>query len=138
MNHPKKFLQTRLLKLSLCVDCLDMLHEEIEEQKIDILYDLYLCKLKKRYNTKDSDIVVDPYFESGVVKIQQNKIHLMTENEHVACSMLRIENNTNVQSENKEMSYIKRVMKHKKKDRPIYNYGNCDFILGSVAEVEHL
>ena len=63
----------------------------------------------------------------------------MTENEHLACSKLRLESiNNSSQDENEELSYMERIMKRQKKSDSEYNYGNCDFILGSVAEVERL
>ena len=64
----------------------------------------------------------------------------MTESEHLACQ-LRLENpNNESQGEikNVELSYTKCSMKRQKKGDAEYKYGNCDFILESVAEVEHL
>ena len=139
INLTTKFLQTRLLPLSMCVSSLDMLHEDIEEHKQNDQHNLYRCKLKKKYTVNHSSIVVDHYFESGVKKIQENNIHLMTENEHLACSKLRLETiNNSSQDENEELSYMERIMKRQKKSDSEYNYGNCHFILGSVAEVERL
>ena len=63
----------------------------------------------------------------------------MTENKHLACSKLHLETiNDFSQDDNEELSYVERMMERQKKSDSEYNYGNYHFILGSVAEVEHL
>lgn len=137
-------LQKQGLSLSDARYILDDLNDAIRSGRDDISSPLYQCSLGTAYTSPSAPIVHSPHFESGVIKIQRQRISEMTEDEKEACKMLRsvsseispsqFDNETNVQ-----LSMAQRIALGKRKRmEKTESYLNCDFILGSVAEIERL
>ena len=83
----------------------------------------------------------NPHVESGFIKIQNIDTSNMTVEEHTACQHLRLNNNYgNNENENNDYDlYEKRRILFKLIKKNVnYDYGNCNFILGSSAVFEHL
>ena len=143
INIPTKHLQTKLLPLSDCRLHLDMLLDDIQEQKHDTEKDLYNCKLGNIYIGKDSEKLPDKFFENGIVKIQCGDISELTDDEHNACQRLCYENievnRTITNYDESNMTYEERIAsKKKQKMAKSKKYYDASFILGSAAEVERL
>ena len=65
----------------------------------------------------------------------------MTPEEHTACRSLRLDNSNEKESSNNNnaSTYEERLTSYAEANlNNNYNYGNCNFILGSAAEVERL
>jgi hypothetical protein len=50
---------------------------------------LYQCRLGRDYFTPDSDIVPNPHFESGVLKIQEKQLNALTDFERAPVECLK-------------------------------------------------
>ena len=93
-----------------------------------------------------SDIMTDVHFESGVCKIQTNKVHQLTDDEKEAVQALLITDqhavavapNNNRGSESDDDDFDNALNEALANNNEGGIYHNCDFILGSVAEVERL
>ncbi len=88
--------------------------------------------------------MTSPFFESGVVKIQRGHEDEMSAAEKHAVECLRkIEDHSNMNATGNAQSTAprtisERLAKRRKVGHGTESYINCDFILGSVAEVERL
>jgi len=136
-------LQNRKNTLSDCRFALDTLIESVELYKNNVSSPLYMCSLGTKYIDTEADISLNPVFESGVVKIQRNEFNLMTDAEKDACSKLILERSVlpdaNPTASDHGTSMYQRIqMKKRRRIETESTYRNCDFILGSVAEVERL
>eukprot|EP00171_Calliarthron_tuberculosum_P023317 IDg23317t1 len=115
INHVTKRLQTRAYTLASCRADLDTLIEVVSQAKNNPMSPFYGCRLGEKYISNTSSIVADKYFEMGVVKIQMGKSIELTGRE-------------------KSTAFAKK----RKMENTGDEYVNCDFILGSIAEVERL
>jgi hypothetical protein len=65
---------------------LDALIDGVASDKDNPNKPLYQCRLGTYYIAPDSDIVPDPHFESGVVKIQEKRFNDLTDLEKTQLS----------------------------------------------------
>ena len=135
-------LQRYGITLAECRNALDILIECVNTEKNNIDSPLYGCRLSSdRIGVHASRVVTDPHFESGVVKIQRKQMHELSDLEKQACVRLQ---NGSVESEVNSTSLARLSMTERiarSKRRRIcsgVSYINCEFIVGSVAEVERL
>ncbi|KAI0560856.1 Ribonuclease H-like protein [Gracilaria domingensis] len=138
-----KSLQTRGHTLAQCRDDLDILLETVMEQRNIRSSPLYQCKLENKYIAPDAAIVLDPIFESSVVKIQRGLQTELTEDKKESVQCLKqpdtvSEVHAGIASGNVGTGIAARLTKKRKVVMKKEKYMNCDFILGSVAEVERL
>jgi hypothetical protein len=70
-----KLLQTRLLPLSDCRNALQQLISAVATDKTNPAKSLYQCKLGTKYIGMDSHLVTDPLFMTGVMKLQERRVH---------------------------------------------------------------
>ena len=86
--------------------------------------------------------MTDIHFESGVCKIQTHKAHLLTDAEIEALQALLITNQQTVaqhyNSDSKGNEFDDALNEAIADNNKELTYHNCDFILGSVVEVERL
>lgn len=85
-----KYLQTHGLSLSDGWAALDALIEGVASDKDDPQKPLIQCRLGEHYIAPDADIVPNPYFESGVVKIQEKHFNELTDLEKDAVQCLKL------------------------------------------------
>ena len=91
-----------------------------------------------------SDLMTDIHFESGVCKIQTNVAHLLINDEKDACeALLIIDQAAAIQDKNRgsdgdDDGFDDALNEAISNNNDDATYHNCDFILGSVAEVERL
>ena len=140
INYSTKYMQTRKVTLAQCRDSLNMLMQDVEEGRNDRDSAMYRCSLGTKYIAEDANILRDPDFESGVCKIQNGMTDLMTDEEKTACGKLLLggEEDSSDSDREGEVSYEERLRKRKRQRDNPSGYMNCDFILGSAAEVERL
>ena len=141
-NIATKELQKQKSSLHSCRCVIDSLLEEIEAKKDDIDSDLYDCKFfPKRVSIKGT-LSPSSDFESGVCKIQSDSIGLMTEAEKQACVILSKTRNSSTvceDSNSKNLSFEQKIARKKRRfEKNTSSYINCDFILGSSAEIERV
>jgi len=135
-----KLLQKKESTLSESRYILDSLMETVSEDRNKAGTKFYKCKLGKKYIAADSRIVSNKNFESAVIKIQRDQTELMTAAEKSASVSLRkpcTTQSSQVQ-EQSDSSFLERYTKKSKLNSNEDPYINCDFILGSAAEVERL
>ena len=84
--------------LANCRANLDMLISEVAQHRNTPGHDLYQCNLGHIYIGPDSAKIPNLHFQKGVEKIQNNNVSAMTDEEHAACSTLRISNGPNEES----------------------------------------
>ena len=87
------------------------------------------------YIGPDSEKLPDPFFESGVCKIQNGLTSLLTEEEKMACRHLE---EPGADHANNIALTFADVVEKTKSELQAVRYCNCNCILGSVAEVERL
>lgn len=131
-------LQTRGYTFAACRRDLDVLIESVRDDARTPGTALHLCRLGTKYIGIDAEIVPDKTFLSAVVKIQNGECNNLTPDEKATVSDLRSSSSqvTNVLSQNSSME--ERLSKRRKISSAAQEYVNCDFILGSVAEVERI
>lgn len=150
-ENTHKKMQTSMITLAECRNQLDgWVVKKENAVSNDTSNELFL-KLELKYIKADSSIVKNADFESGVVKIQNKEIDEMNQAERFACSKLRKEVlaanipvaaapphiDTRFMSPSGIADSTKR--KRQRLEETMDNsYINCDYILGSVAEVERL
>jgi hypothetical protein len=78
--------------LSLSEGCvpLDALVDGVSSDRDNPQKSLYPCRLKTHYIAPDSDIVPDPHFESGVVKIQEKRFNALTDFQKATVECLKV------------------------------------------------
>ncbi len=86
--------------------------------------------------------MVNPVFESAVVQIQKGfEDELTTEQKAAVKCLLKSSVNAGQESEKEDvlaLTMLERLAKLRKKEVHNNKYIKCDFIFGSVAEVEYL
>jgi hypothetical protein len=137
-------LQTRMYPLKHTRRDLDQLIEESDEKFTDNTSHWYQNALGEEYIGAESEKLPDPYFVSGVCKIQMGDPNSLTEEEVEACRHLEEGEQSDGEIDNEGMSLEDKIQLNRKKrkagtsrDRKS-KYKNVDFILGSAAEVERL
>eukprot|EP00171_Calliarthron_tuberculosum_P012024 IDg12024t1 len=114
-----------------------MLHE-IDTNREESGSHWWGCKLRNKHIAIDATTAPNAIFEQGVVKIQRCREAAMTVNEKNACRKLLLENVTDGVGLEGE-SILNRISENKRRCiNKQTKYINCDFIIGSVAEVERL
>ena len=73
IDNVTKYLQTHMLMLEQGHFALDSLIDKVAEKKTVLTHAFYQCRLGMEYIVPDADIMPDPHFESGIVKIQCGK-----------------------------------------------------------------
>lgn len=143
INMVTEELQTRKLSLSHCQNALDLLVEDVQSGFSNPDSVFYRCFLKNQYISNDAEILQDRQFESGVCKIQDGRTAAMSRAEKIACQRLLLpiqesEDEASVTA-NSVSDYKSRLDRRKRRKIAADScYRNCDFILGSVAEIERL
>ena len=101
---------------------------------------MYGCCLGTNYIAPLARTVADPYFESGVIKIQRHQEELMNNEETSACKHLLSETVNAIEDvTNDEEGRAKKIAARKRRRlNKSMKYSNCSFILGLAAEVERL
>ena len=152
-----KHLQTAKLTLLDCRASLDFLEKLIIKKRTDPHHHLYSCSFKLRKASVFSPLAPDVDFERAVVKIQSGNEADLSEAEKMEVSGLLVSNQefcgvdseeTDEEEEEVEeescpavaspqcmKDFLSRPVEHAK---PTQRYINCDFVLGSCAEVERL
>ncbi len=137
-----KSLQSNYHTLSECRDDLDALMEAVNEGKHDPSSVLYPCRQGQKYIYPTADIVQYPHFEAGLVKIQKSIENQMNESEKAAISNWKKSINSSGTSSSRGASWSKNISeglaKRRKRGEETRRYIDCNFILGSVAEVERV
>jgi hypothetical protein len=142
IDEVTRFLQTKLLPLSSARASLDMLIEDVENNKNTPGHPLHKCRLGTSKIAPNAAIVANPDFKQAVCKIQLKQFAAMTDSEKAAAAPLR-RPQAQVAAESPgtgALSFQERLAKRLKTEEqdPRDEYINCDFILGSAAEVERL
>jgi hypothetical protein len=121
--------------------------------ELPVNHELHGCHLGMTYIRRDANIIDYEDFENGVVKIQTGEAHLLTDPERVAVSSLRrnapaipavnVDQDTDIDptqwsSPRKIAKEIHRKRQKLQESAAANEYIRCDYILGSVAEVERL
>eukprot|EP00171_Calliarthron_tuberculosum_P001491 IDg1491t1 len=139
-------LQKRGSTVSDCRFSLDVLMQSIDSYKQDASSPLYNCRLERHYIDVYSLRTTDVDFENGVTRIQRGEADQMTDSEREACKTLlqpsaasATHEDCTTSPEGQELS-IASMVRERKRRRLLQRekYVNCNFILGSVAEVERL
>ena len=143
INCVTKSLQTRCRPLNECKQDIKELFSAIEASVDDDSLPLHNCTLGTYYLATDSSFATDPLFESAVVKLQNGVSGTLTEDEKVAVRSLRVKNagssGEGAGTSNRFMSMKERLEKRRKLSMtPESTYIPCNFVLGSVAEVERV
>ena len=96
--------------------------------------------MKSEYSAPIASIVPKPTFEKAVVKIQSGLEEQLSAAEKDKVSMLRenVEESASQSDSSSTVTMAERLLKKRKTEVTRNQYTNCDFILGSVAEVERL
>jgi hypothetical protein len=107
------------------------------------------CQFQAVKTAPDSNLVPNPHFESGVVKIQRGQLLELTDAEKVAVESLKSKEVSGSEggsgnggghmpkSPNNMKKQLRRIKEAR--DKPVQSaFVNCDFIYGSAAEVERL
>jgi hypothetical protein len=139
------YLQTEGLTLADARNAVEQLTESVEKDKTNPAKALYQCKLGTKYIALDSDLVTDPLFISGVVKIQENRLQDLTDAEKEAVDSLRKDGAATAEATEDDdgMTLVQKIRAGKRKQREEaesgeMQYMNTNFILGSAAVVERL
>ncbi|KAI0562782.1 hypothetical protein FGB62_53g16 [Gracilaria domingensis] len=141
MDAVTKSLQTRSHTLANCLKNLDVLMETVFQQRNKTRFSFYQCKLGKKYIAADANIVLQPAFEPGVVKIQNDMQSSLTDEGKEACDCLKKSSVSENGFKNKgnlfgsHIGMAQRQAKKRKFAKRSNEYMNCDFRLGSVADV---
>ena len=100
---------------------------------------MYNCTLEQHYIGSNADIMTDPVFESAVIKLQENCPQDLSDAEKASVLCLKVEETTDGNAEDSDLLSMSERRKKRRKVAAIpKRYINCDFVLGSVAEVERL
>jgi hypothetical protein len=143
-------MQTKYYTLSHCRTDLDRLTAHTSIQHYEPGSHWYKNKLKRTYISPRSEKLTSPCFISGVVKIQEKDFARMSMDEIEACKALKLPgertNNNHHAGGTRPRKTFKEVMadrgrsalkKHKLESTSDHGgYIDCQFILGSAAEVE--
>ncbi len=116
--------------------------EAVSEEKHSASSDLYQCKLGHKYISSLVHIVQYTHLEAGVVTIQKGIENQINEFEKAAVRILRKPissgGTTGLRGTVSTNNISERMAKRRKRDEETSNYIDCNFILGSVAEVERV
>lgn len=115
-------------------------------EELDRAYSpFYQCKLETHYVAPEANFFLHPVFETGVVKVYRRLQLDLSEDEKSVMQCLWREESASSRQEQKIIAIDSNVLsmehllsKQRKKEERNGNYINCDFFLGSVAEVERL
>lgn len=153
-------MEYRGLKLS---DCREQLDSWVIMLQADLPldHDLFRCELEMKYISDNADIIVNLDFERGIVKIQCRETGSLTDAEKVAVSgLLRnapaaaaaaaagpaaagpgLMDDPDPAMLSSPRSLAKEMDRKRRREQAMAGhdvYINCDYIMGSVAEVERL
>ncbi len=135
-------IQKRNATLHDCRCVTDSLIEIIDSKTDEPDSVLFNCKFKQTRRSLHGSLSPDSSFESGVAKIQSKGIGLMTDREKAACSRLKYSdlNESTMQEEQDVSSTFREAIfkKRRRFNKARHSYINCNFILGTTAEIERL
>mmetsp|Transcript_46278 Transcript_46278/g.90351 ORF Transcript_46278/g.90351 Transcript_46278/m.90351 type:complete len:186 (+) Transcript_46278:894-1451(+) len=89
LDAVNRHLQTRLIPLNECQWALNTLSEEVELNKRSLGHKLYGTKFQSKYISQDADILPNPSFESGVIKLQEGKASELDDEERIVVSCFK-------------------------------------------------
>ena len=140
INDVTRSLQSDGHTLADCRDDINALIEAVTDEKDDINSVFYGCRLGKKYIGVTAPIVKYPAFESGAYKLLKGFERDLTDEEKIALQGLKKESVEALEEvvATGPISMAERMAKRRKVGLFTDNYGNCLFILGSVARVERL
>jgi hypothetical protein len=135
-----KCLQTRAIPLSDCQWALDELSNDVTEHRNVCGHNLHGCELLQHCIQQGAEILEDPHFESGIVKLQAKKVNELTEQEREALQNLRKEFQANGPASLEAVTMNEKIAKRKRDATDTGNdeHVNVSWVLGSAAEVERL
>ncbi len=139
-NSVTLLLQTGNGTLAYCPIFVDSLMRDVEQYRTDAQSDLCDCHLGKNYLAVDVEIAPETQFESVLVKIRRGNATRVSDAEKSARENLR-EPGTSVSNgvPGAAMSVVERIaLRKRRRLDESRKYVNCDFILGSAAEVKRL
>ena len=104
---------------------------------------IYNCKLGQHCTRGSSHLVTDPLFQSAVIKLKENCPHDLADDVKQVVQCLQLNNwearVVNGDEEDGEVLFIsERRKKRRKIESFLKRYMHCNFILGSVIDVEKL
>ena len=132
------------LALNECCVCLNLLASDAAESKRNASHASHMCKLGTQHIAANASIVENPGFKGSVVKTQNNDVDSLTDILKEAVERLRKQHNVipNEPGTPTEETQLWEDQIDKHQCPPHVQTGdqciNCDFVLGSMAEVEHL
>jgi hypothetical protein len=143
INAVTVFMQTRLLSLAQCRGALDMMINQIQENKTRLGHVFYGCTFTASRTLADSHLAPNADFESGVVKIQNGAENDLTADERVAVeSLARVcdedDDGDDLAVPTSPVNMQERLRRMNDRGNEKSRYVDCDFIFGSAAEVERL
>lgn len=142
INTVTKVLQTRSRSLTDCRQDIIDLQTAILVAADKPEQPLYNCKLGEKFIGTKSHLVTDADFESGVIKIQAGCPDELTDAEKTAVQCLKSDHaeagSADGSSNGEYLSMKERLAKRRKITATNRTYIPCNFILGSVAEVERV
>lgn len=120
-----------------------VLKDTVDEEQDRADWPLYQCKLETKCIAPQYYTVMYPTVESGAVKIKRSLFSELADEEIVAVACLLKSNSSRNDNEEDEQAICvpikaQRLKKRRKKEEVQSTYIICDFILGSVVEVERL
>ena len=136
-----KSLQYKEHTLAACRGDLDELISDVSNEKTERGSPFYGFKLGTHYIGRFAEIVKYKLFESAVEKIQLGKhSELSTQEKLTVRKLLKctVSTENECDSSTGRISMSERLIKRRKTCNLDNPYINCDFILGSVAEVERI
>lgn len=143
INSVTKELQKRAMSLRDCRVELNDLYDVIADSAEAPNAPLHNCTLGQHYTGMSSHLVTDPLFESAVIKLQGNCLQDLTDDEKKAVECLQLNTGEGAAGNGAEggaevLSMSERRKKRRKTEAIPKRYMHCNFILGSVAEVERV
>ena len=145
IDEVTKALQERGVTLSTAQGLLDSLIEKVKEGNaapVSANHFLKHCTLGEKWISHSSRKITHKDFNNGVIKIQLGKSNTLTQNEKNAVQKLLKHGVQPVQemSDDEEGNSIVAIFNKKRRIElsEVGEYVNCDFILGSAAEVERV
>lgn len=137
----KKLLQTHGNTIASCRGDLDALMKVVSSERTNVSFPIYSYKLSSKYISPSANIMTKSIFEIAVVKIQnKDELSLTTDEKNSVFNLRREIDPTSTRSSSR--SILTTIEKHLNKKRKVQckndDFINCDFLVGSVAEVERL
>lgn len=141
IDRVTKALQARKIFLAEAQGLLNFLVERIQEGRDVPGNRFYGCTLGSTYIGSESGKLVSKHFHNGVIKIQRGNVADLTPDERHAVESLLVaeQEDSDNDEEDEEDDILSQFNKRQKMETALVGqYMNCDFVLGSAAEVERV